>query len=164
MVGSAGGPLHQVHLLQVLAVGKRLVADEEVEVAVGSIAHGVAVLEIDAPHPRHIAEAVVGNAAQMRMVCDEAHQVVEDIHLTTRREVVGIDAGSCNVGFLGIDEPALAVGVPAVVFGLVDVGVEVAGVVVHGDVGVLHALVGVRIVAGWCQLRYTLWLDCLAVA
>ena len=159
VVRAAGGPLHQVHLLQVLAVGKRLVADEEIEVAVGGVAHSRAILEIDALDARHAPEGVVGDAAQVGMTLEEAHQVVEDIHLAARREIVGIDGGCNNIGLLSVYIIAVLVSVPAIVAGLVDVEVEETRVVVLRDVRVLHTLVGVGLVITWCPFRHSAGFD-----
>ena len=146
VVGAAGGPLHQVHLFKVLAIGKRAVSYKEVEVRAGRVTCSGAVLEIDASYAGHIAESVVGNAAQVGVVLEIACQVIQNIDLAAGRKVIGINAGSGDVSFLGIHVPAIRIKIPSIVTWLVYGGVEIPRVVVLSDVCVLDTLICIDIV------------------
>ena len=164
MVVAAGDILHQVDLLQLRGIGKGQVTDEEIGPGISLIGYGVAVLEIDALNLRLACEAMVGHAAQMGMILEEAHQVVDEDHLGIGWYRLLVDGGSGDVGFLSVHIPTLGVSVPAIVARFVNRGVEVPRVVVLGDVGVLHALVGVRVVATRCLFGHSLGFHHRAVA
>ena len=150
VVRAGGHPLHQVDFRQVLAVGKRLVADEEVRACVGRVGSRIAVLEIDALQSAQTLESTVDDAAQVGMALEVAHQVVDEIHLAVLGYAVGVCLGHGDVVLLGVHIPALAVGIPPVVLGRVDAGVEETRVVVARQVRVLHALVRVGDVVTPC--------------
>jgi len=164
VVGALGGVLHQVHLLQMRRIGKGLVANEEVELAVGIVGLGISVLEVDALHLRLASKALIGHTAQMGVTGEVAHQVVQDIHLAVLWHALLVDRGSGDVGAFGIDKPAVVILIPAVCLRGMHIGVEELGVVVLRDVRVLHTFVSVGVVFTRCTTRHLHRLHSAAVA
>ena len=140
VIGAVRGVLHHVDLLQVRCIGKGLVPDEELEGRVGVICLGISILEVDALDLRLTGETIVSDTSQMGVIGEEAHQVVQNIHLAVLGHALFVDRGSRQVVAIGVNIPAVFILIPTVCGGCVHVLIEIGIPVVIPEFGESYEL------------------------